>query len=104
MRVRAEAAHRLRLAHDALAARRIEPVGLDQRERDVPVQRLVMREKDLLLPALAQEPAHVVPPADEGSRLRRVARTVQTPSPVCRGRGGVVAGWGYSGAVPRGRL
>ena len=65
--VRAEAAHRLRLARDALAPHVVEAVGLDQRERDVAVEQLVVREEDALLPALAEEPAHVV--AAGGERL-----------------------------------
>ena len=54
VRVRAEAAHRLRLAHDALAPDLVEAVGLDQRERDIAVEARVVREEDALLAALAR--------------------------------------------------
>ena len=63
--VRAEAAHRLRLARDALAPDVVEAVGLDQRERDVAVEQLVVREEDALLAALAEEAAHGVAAGDE---------------------------------------
>ena len=69
VRVRAEAAHRLRLAHDALAPDIVEAVRLDQREGDVAVEARVVREEDALLAALAEEPTHLVAAGGEGGRL-----------------------------------
>src|SRR5688572_21748554 len=46
MRVRAEAAHGLRLTDDALPPDLVEALRLDQRERDVAVEAHVVREKD----------------------------------------------------------
>ncbi len=44
VRVRAEASHRLRLARHALAPDVVEAVGLNEREGDIAVEPLVMRE------------------------------------------------------------
>ena len=60
MRVGAETAHRLRLAGDALAAYVVEALGLDQGERDVAVEQLVVGEVNALLAALAEEALHHV--------------------------------------------
>ena len=65
----AHAAHRLRLAGDTFAADVVEAIGLDQGEGDVAVEQAVVREVDLLLPALAEEAPHLVAPAHEGCGL-----------------------------------
>ena len=44
MRMRAEPPHGLRLAGDALSPDRVEALGLDQRERDIAVEQLVVGE------------------------------------------------------------
>ena len=51
----------------------VEALGLDQRERDVAVERLVVREEHALLAALAEEPAHVVAAGRERLGLWRGA-------------------------------
>lgn len=71
VRVRAHAPHRLRLAHDALPPDLVEPVRLDQRERDVAVEQRVVREEDALASALAEEPAHLVAARGEARWLGR---------------------------------
>src|SRR5262249_62309924 len=71
----AEPAHGPRLAPHARQPCRVEPIGLDERDRDVALEPRVVRDVDALLAALADEAAHVVAAAAErggrGSRYRR---------------------------------
>jgi hypothetical protein len=62
----AETAHRLRLPLDPQPCVRVEPLGLDDRERYVPVETGVPRQVDALLRALAEEALHLVPPRGVG--------------------------------------
>src|SRR5262249_51320625 len=71
----AEPAHGPRLAAHARQARLVEPIGLDERDRDVALQPGVVGDVDALLAALAAEAPHGVPAAAErgrrGCRRRR---------------------------------
>ena len=89
VRVHAHAAHRLRLAHHTLTANLIEALRLDQRERDVAVEQLVVREVDALLAALSEEALHPVAPAREGVGLDAGSRGLRR---VRRRRSGCVSG------------
>ena len=70
VRVRAEASHRLGLTGDPLPADVVEPVGLDQRERHLAIQELVVGQEHALLAALAEELLDLVTPTCERRRLR----------------------------------
>ena len=65
VRVRTEATHRLRLAGDALAAYVIEALRLDEGERHVAVEELIVGEVDALLAAFAEELADPVAASSE---------------------------------------
>jgi hypothetical protein len=84
--VRAQAAHRLRFAGDAIAAGLVEPFGLDLGEGNVAVEGRVVREVDPFLATLAQELLDGVAVVREG---RRCGGRLE----VCyRGGGGSAAG------------
>ena len=70
VRVVAEAAHRLGLALDAGQSCVVQAFGLDHRDGDVSVQLFVVREVDLLAPALAEEAL------DDVATVRRRRRAV----------------------------
>ena len=65
VRVRAHAAHRLRLTRDALAARGVEAIRLDERKGHVAIEGLIVREEDFLFAAFTEEATHVVPACNE---------------------------------------
>ena len=68
VRVRPQASHRLRLTRDALPPNVVEPLGLDERERNTNVERRVVGEVDTLLATLAEEALHDVAATCEGGR------------------------------------
>ena len=66
VRVRAEPAHRLRLAADAQSRGVVEALVLDQREGDLAIEEGVLGQEHLLLAALAQELDRLIASADKG--------------------------------------
>jgi hypothetical protein len=66
VRVPAQATQGLRLTLNALVAERVQPLGLDHRERHVAVEARVVGEVDLFAPAFAQEARDLIAPSDEG--------------------------------------
>jgi hypothetical protein len=67
--MRPQAPHRLCFARDALTSRRVEALGLDQRERNIAIEARVVREVDALLAALAEEAPHDIATARKGRGL-----------------------------------
>ncbi len=71
MRMRAEPAHRLSFAGYTSARYVIEALCLDEGEGDVPIEKFVVREVDLLLAALSQKSLYLVTAICEGGGLLR---------------------------------
>ncbi len=70
VRIVAQLAHRARLAADTLASGGVEALGFDQRECDIAIDLVVVREKDGLAAAFADQPNHLVAAVDEGFGAR----------------------------------
>ena len=71
----AELAHRARLAADPFAAGSVETRSFDQRECDVAIDFVIVREKNRFAAALAEQPDHPVSATDERIRAGKIWRS-----------------------------
>ena len=70
LRMRTEPAHRLRLTLHTLTAHAVQPLGLDQRERNITVKQRIVRKVHILLATLPKKTLNHIPARNERRRLR----------------------------------